>query len=77
MNELFTYAVSVMLFIFSGFLGKFDSNLGWIMISLICAFIIYNAIVVMRFAFRTIYVVIKTFYVRHVRYHFTKRSKII
>ena len=35
---------------------------------MVCLFIVYNAIVVLRFALRTIYVISKRFYVRYLKH---------
>lgn len=66
-NEIFIYAMSVLLFCFGGFLGAFNMTLGWVFITLVCLFVAYNIIVMLRFAFRTLYVITKTVYVRHLR----------
>ena len=59
--------MSVLLFCFGGFLGAFNMTLGWVFITLVCLFVAYNIIVVLRFALRTVYVITKTVYVRHLR----------
>ena len=64
MNELITYALAVLLFTFSGFSGQFNWGLGWIFIGLVCTFIVYNAIVVLRFSLLTLRVIAKTAYVK-------------
>ena len=60
--------MSVILLIFGSFIGAYVVNLGWVFISLVCLLIIYNAIVVLRFALRTIYYTAKRFYVRHIKH---------
>ena len=59
--------MSVFLLVFGNFLGAFSVNQGWVFIALVCLFIIYNMIVVLRFALRTIYVISKTIYIRYIK----------
>ena len=69
--------MSITLLIFGSFIGAFSINLGWFFIALVCLMIVYNAIVVLRFALRTIYVIVKKVYVRHIRHRLGlgKKSK--
>lgn len=72
---MFLYAIAVMLFCFTGFSGQFNTSLGWTMIGLICAFIVYNAIVVLRFALRSIRVIAKTVYYRYIKKYLSPKQK--
>ena len=60
--------MSIILLIFGSFIGAYSVNLGWVFISLVCLLIVYNAIVVLRFALRTIYYTTKSFYVRYIKH---------
>ena len=60
--------MSVFLLVFGSFLGAFSVNIGWVFIALICLFIIYNMIVVLRFVLRTMYVILKTIYIRYIKH---------
>ena len=73
-NEIFIYALSVMLFVFGGFLGAFTASLGWVFISIFCCFTVYNSAMVLRFALRTIYKIGKTFYVKQIKKRFSSRE---
>lgn len=67
-NEICIYILSVFLLIFGSFIGAWGVNLGWVFIAFVCTFLVYNMIVVLRFALRTIYVIGKTIYIRHLKH---------
>ena len=49
-DEVCIYIASVFLFIFGSFMGAYNATLGWAFIALVCCYIVYNAITVLRWA---------------------------
>ena len=69
------YVLSVLLMTYSSFGGAFGTSIGWVFITVVCLFVVYNIIMVLRFALRVIYYTGKKYYVRHQRARDRKNGK--